>query len=113
MTSLAVAYMMDRVFSLVTLLVEESERGVIGVLMGILLWSGVACCHPLEVQMGPELPLHCLLCLRAGQGSASTIYFLHGMYPSEEGSCGGPWGVDFCSVILPAYMWDKASLYVP
>ena len=39
MTSLSVAYMMDRVFSLVTLLVEEEDRRYLVVVLGSLLWS--------------------------------------------------------------------------
>ena len=76
MTSLDLAYMMDRIFSLVTLLVEEAERRYLVVVLGSLLWPWEACCHPLEGKMGLEPPLRHLICPRAGQGSAVTISFL-------------------------------------
>ena len=63
--------------------------------------------------MGHELPLYFLLGLRPGQGSASTIYLLRVMSPSEEGPFGGPWGLEFCPIIFLSFMWYKARIDVP
>ena len=63
--------------------------------------------------MWPEPSLHHLLGICAEKIIDSTIYFIQGMYPSEEGTCGGPWGMDFCFIIFLQFMWDKARLDVP
>ena len=63
--------------------------------------------------MWPELTLHLLLDLCAVQGSAIIISIIQVMSPSEEGPCGGPWGMDFCLIIFLFVMWFKARLYGP
>ena len=63
--------------------------------------------------MWPELPLHLLLDLFTVQGSASTISLLQVLSPSEKGTCGGPWGMEFCPIILLSFMGDKDRLYAP
>ena len=63
--------------------------------------------------MWPEPPLHLLLELFAVQGSDSTTSLIHGLSTSEEGSCGGPWGMGFCPIIFLSFMVDKTRLDLP